>query len=141
MKEQVKDDEEKDQDKSAKNNYAYTIMTNATFEEPVEEGKDAIITITRAEAGREFDSESTVYITTSMVSATEGDYVPIKGTNPMEIKFGPNETEKEFTISTLEDIQTEEKESFYVNLFTTKADAEVGQNYEDWDEVYIKDKK
>ena len=104
----------------------------------MEEGQNATITITRQDLSGNPTSgtSSTVYISTTASSADEDDYKKI---NLRAIKFGNEDTTKTIEISTKTDNIAEDGEYFFVDLYKSKADVEVG-NYATYITVYIKDK-
>ena len=111
----------------------YSMKSSAnTKAEAVEEGQNATITITRQGSG----TSSTVYISTTASSADKDDYEKI---NLREITFGNEETTKTINISTKIDNIAEDGEYFFVDLYKSKADVEVG-NYDTYITVYINDK-
>ena len=111
--------------------YSMTSSTNTKANE-VEEGQNATITITRDDSG----TKSTVYISTTASSADEDDYEKIE---IREITFGKEETTKTINISTKTDNIADDGEYFLVDLFKSKADAEVG-NYATYITIFIKNK-
>ena len=117
--------------------YSYDITTNSPTNSAKSEGSDITVTITRNVSGTAGDS--TIFLSTTESSANEEDYVAI---NASAIKFGSGDADgaqKTVTIKTNSDADASEgKESFFVDLFKTKPDAENG-NFFKFATTYIAD--
>ena len=104
--------------------YNYTIDNNT----PVTEGESATFTITRDGSG----SASTVYLSTVNDSADSSDF---SGLHLQTLEFAAYETSKTITIDTYQDGETEEQESFWLNLYRNPADS----SYSAYSQAYIED--
>ena len=109
--------------------YTYTITNNYPTNSAKAEGTDITVTITRNVSGTA--GESTISLSTTESDAGEDDYVAVN-TSPVKFTSGDaNGAQKQVTIKTLTDADASEgKESFFVDLFKTKADAENGEFFE-----------
>jgi predicted RNA-binding protein with TRAM domain len=112
--------------------FDYTISTEISQDNPVNEGNHATFTITRDNTG----SESTVYLSTSD-STTRGtlDYNTLSA---YELTFGANETTKTVNINTYQDNIAEGQESFSLELYKSQADLQA-RDYNAWGTAYIAD--
>ena len=94
------------------------------------------MTITRNISGGSA-GESTIYLNTTEGSADEDDYIDQAAT---PVKFTSSDgdgAKKTVTIKTRTDGLSESKEYFYVDLFSTIAKAEAGDDYFDFAEAYL----
>ena len=106
---------------SAVNNYSYTVTSTASSSlGAVTEGSSIEFKITRTKNSGD-DLATTIYVGTEGSSAIDG--VDYKGSSePLEVVFKKDETEKTITVETYEDDETEaQPESFYLGVFKTKA--------------------
>ncbi len=79
-----------------------------------------VITREGGDSGEGSGTESTVYLSTSGVTASDSDFSAV---NNEPLTFAPHETSKTFTVDTKTDDKTESLESFKLSLFTSEADA------------------
>ncbi|MBF0339617.1 MAG: hypothetical protein HQL95_01470, partial [Magnetococcales bacterium] len=112
--------------------YTYSITSSTASETPVTEGSAITFTITRSASG----SASTIYVSTTDNSAEGGS--DFQALDAQEIKFAAYETSKTVTVNTYQDSKTEGTESFWLDLFTSYADAQV-DNYATFSSGHIKD--
>ena len=126
--------------------YSYTITNNSNSSSSAkEEGSELTVTVTRTlVSGTEADS--VLYLNTTTNSASKDDFEFFK---KKELKF--SKTDKTETVKiklTQDSLNSENVESFYLDLFETKADAENGSfskilnstKGKGWDTAYIKNK-
>jgi uncharacterized protein YndB with AHSA1/START domain len=107
------------QDSESSIDYNYTVASDNS---PVTEGDSLSFTITRDASG----SASTVYISTTEDSASSGsDFATLSA---YAVDFAAYETTKTITVDTYQDDDMEGEESFWLDLYTTYADALEG-NY------------
>ena len=111
--------------------FNYTIASSASLaNNGVEEGNEAVITITRSGTG----SASTVYVSTISGTAEEG--TDFQGLSKTAIDFAAFETQKTLTIKTLTDAISENTEHFLVNLYRNASDT----IYSTFTNIYISNK-
>nr|CRH06297.1 Putative protein involve in cell communication. Containing ten Calx-beta domains [Candidatus Magnetococcus massalia] len=118
-------------DDAAVIDYGYTITSSTSSSSPVTEGESITFTITRDGSG----SASTVYLSTSSSSAEDEDY---QNFDKYALSFASYETSKTVTVATYQDSETEGKESFWLDLYETYADALDG-DYSTYASGYITD--
>ena len=129
----IKDDADA---KKAIDNYTYTITSvNSPKSNGALEGSNATFVIKRTLKDGETASASKVYISTTEATATKYDFVPL---DMQLIEFKKDDLEKTIKVETKEDALTDADEYFYLDLFKTKADAEIGK-YSVYGTGYIKD--
>jgi VCBS repeat-containing protein len=110
-------------------NYGYTLTVNNS---PAEEGTALSFTITRDGSG----SDSTVYLSTKNGSATSG--LDFEGLSSYNLDFAAYETTKTISIDTYQDDLSENNEYFWLDLYTSVADAQSG-NFAAYTSAIIED--
>jgi Ca2+-binding RTX toxin-like protein len=95
--------------------YSYTMTSNSNSANPTTEGDDVTFTITRSSSG----TASTVYVSTSAVTAGTSDYQLL---NKLEVNFAANETVKTVKVNSLTDALVEGTEAFELRLFYNEGD-------------------
>ncbi|WP_299731043.1 Calx-beta domain-containing protein [uncultured Endozoicomonas sp.] len=105
--------------------YGYTLTTTGgggSAENEFIEGDTVEYTITRdgGDSGNGSGTSSTIYLSTTGVTAGDADYV---AADTVALTFAAHETTKTFTVETREDSRTEGSESFKLSLFKTESDA------------------
>jgi hypothetical protein len=112
--------------------FTYSVSSSTTDGTPVAEGGEVVFTITRSGTG----AASTVYVATSDASAWGGyDY---EWLNPVAVSFAPGETQKTVAIATYADGFEEGTESFWLDLYTSYADLQIG-NWADYAAGHVAD--
>jgi hypothetical protein len=97
--------------------YSYSIVSSTTdWSTAVSEGGAITFTITRSASG----SASTVYLSTVNATTSTGDYQAV---DKLAMNFAANETVKTIKVTTNVDGLTEGSEYFWLELFTSYADA------------------
>ena len=98
-------------------NFSYTVSDTT-----VNEGEDAVFTITRDNTGE----ASTVWVNTYAETADENDYAALELTN---VTFSKKETTKTITVKTYEDAEIEGStpEFFWLDLYKDKSDYQTGE--------------
>ena len=91
------------------------MVSNSDSSNPTTEGDDISFTITRSSSG----TASTVYVSTSAVTAGTSDYQLL---NKLAVNFAANETVKTVKVSSLTDGLVEGTESFELRLFYNAGD-------------------
>ena len=98
------------------NNFSYTVASSAaSAASAVAEGSAVTFTVTRSGSG----SASTVYLSTSNGSTSNGDY---QGLSQSALSFAAYETSKTVTVSTLQDTATEGNEYFSLDVYKNIGD-------------------
>jgi hypothetical protein len=107
----------------AASGFTYALSSNATATSPVGEGGSIVFTITRSGTG----AASTVYVSTSDSTAWAGlDYA---GVDTLAVTFKADETVRTVSVATYQDNVAEGTERFWLDLYTSYADAQSG----DWE--------
>ncbi len=100
--------------------FDYTVSSSAPAGAPMAEGGNVTFTITRSGTG----AESTVYVATSDSSAWGGyDFEHLDG---VPVTFAAGETVNTVTVATYQDGVAEPNETFWLDLYTSYADVQIG---------------